>query len=200
MISSPLIALIGMRHELAAFPIESISSCIAARDALFGELYQSAFPAVAGFVSQMNGSFQDAKDVFQDALVIYFERSSDPQFRISVAPERYILGIAKHLWIRKFKEDRKNISLNTFEAALSIPGDFFPSVQSKRVLQFVEQAGKKCLDLLRSFYYDKLNMKELAQKFDFGSEHSATVQKYKCIEKVREAVREKSLTYEDFFE
>ena len=189
-----------MRPELEVLPAQSISSSAPPRDAFFEELYESAFPAVAGFVSQMNGSFQDAKDIFQDALIIYFERSTDPQFSVNATPERYILGIAKHLWIRKFKEKGKNISLNTFEAALSIPVDFFPSVQSKRVLQFIEQAGKKCLDLLRSFYYDKLTMKELAQKFEYSSEHSVTVQKYKCIEKVRESVKERSITYEDFFE
>jgi len=54
--------------------------------------------------------------------------------------------------------------------------------------------------LLRAFYYDKLSMSKIANRFGFSSERSATVQKYKCLEKVRDLVKEKSLSYEDFLE
>jgi hypothetical protein len=43
-------------------------------------------------------------------------------------------------------------------------------------------------------------MVKVAQLFGFSGERSATVQKYKCIEKVRETVKQKALTYEDFLE
>jgi hypothetical protein len=64
----------------------------------------------------------------------------------------------------------------------------------------VEAAGTKCLNLLRSFYFENVTLKEVAMKFGYGSEHSAAVQKYKCLEKIRESIKEKSMTYEDFFE
>lgn len=173
---------------------------LSARNRFFEETYESVFPTVASFVHQMNGSYQDAKDIFQDALIIYFERITENSLKINVSPERYILGIAKHLWLRKFKDDRKKVALDDFERVLYLPIDFFPSVRTKRVLQFVEAAGNKCLDLLRSFYYERLGLKEIASTFGYGSEHSVSVQKYKCLEKVRDAIREKSVTYEDFFE
>ena len=170
------------------------------RERRFEELYETAFPAVAAFVSKMNGSFQDAKDIFQDALVIYFEKSGGPTFGVVSMPERYILGIAKHLWIRKFKEDRKIISLDSLESTISIPEDYFPSLHSNRLLQILENTGKKCMDLLRGFYFEKLTMREMARSRGYSNEHSVTVQKYKCLEKIRESIKEKSISYEDFFE
>lgn len=170
------------------------------RDAFFEEVYESAFPAVAAFVSDMNGSYEDAKDIFQDALIIYLERMSENRVTITVSTERYILGIAKHLWLRKFKSDRKRISLDDFERALYIPVDFFPSVRTNRILEFLEASGSKCLDLLRGFYFEQISIKDIANKFGYGSEHSASVQKYKCLEKIRESIKERSVTYEDFFE
>ena len=56
------------------------------------------------------------------------------------------------------------------------------------------------MELLSAFYYDKLNMLEVAQKFSFSGERSATVQKHKCLEKVKSVVKQKALQYEDFFE
>ncbi|HEX3385741.1 MAG TPA: sigma-70 family RNA polymerase sigma factor, partial [Mucilaginibacter sp.] len=67
-----------------------------------------------------------------------------------------------------------------------------------KILSFLQTAGKKCMDLLRSFYYEELPLADIAETFGFSGARSATVQKYKCLEKVRETVKEKALTYEDF--
>jgi DNA-directed RNA polymerase specialized sigma24 family protein len=180
--------------------IDFISTNSSVRERRFEEFYEKAFPMVAGFVSHMNGSLQDAKDIFQDSLVIFVEKSEDPEFKVDTVPERYILGIAKHLWIRKYKRDSKTVSLTALESSITIPVDYFPTPHTIRLLKFVEATGKKCLDLLRSFYFEQLSMHDMAKGLGYRSEHSVSVQKYKCLEKVRETIKEKSFTYEDFFE
>jgi RNA polymerase sigma factor (sigma-70 family) len=194
------VALSIMEADLTVKPKARVDSSAASRDIFFQDLYESSFPSVASFVKQQEGSFQDAKDIFQDALIIYFERSSEERLTITVSADRYILGIAKHLWLRKFRDDKRKVSLDDFERALYIPVDFYPSVMSSRLLHFLEVAGKKCLDLLRSFYFERNTLKQVASELGYSSEHSAAVQKYKCLEKIRESIKEKSVTYEDFFE
>src|ERR1700748_3568313 len=127
----------------------------------FEKWYERAFPYVARFVGKMGGSFQDAKDIFHDALVIFYEKTKEENFHLKTAEEAYIWGIAKHLWIRKFNKDKHSVSLNNYEAAISIPNDYFADVDSKRLLTLLEETGKKCLQLLRSFYYEKLSLKEI---------------------------------------
>jgi RNA polymerase sigma factor (sigma-70 family) len=173
---------------------------VTASEKAFEEWYESAFPYVARFVGKMGGSFQDAKDVFHDALVIFYEKTRHQDFHLKTTVEAYILGIAKHLWIRKFNKEKNNISLNDHEAAISIPNDYFPDLDSKRVLTLLEQTGKKCLQLLRAFYYENLSLKEITDQLGYRSVHSATVRKYKCLEKLRDNVKEKSIYYEDFME
>ena len=170
------------------------------RVALFEALYESTFPAVARFVSARNGSFQDAKDIFQDALVIFYEKTAEDKFEISVSDEAYILGIVKHLWIRKNAFDKKKVSLNKMELLITIPDDFYQEVKSAKLVNLLERAGKKCMELLSAFYYNKVSMADLSSTFGFSSERSATVQKFKCLEKVRDMLKEKSLNYEDFTE
>lgn len=170
------------------------------RARLFEELYESTFPVVARFVSGRNGSFQDAKDIFQDALLIFHEKTTAGTREIIASEEAYILGIAKHLWIRKFKSDKRNVSMNGMESLITIPDDFYEEVKSSRLVLLLEHAGKKCMELLNAFYYHKLSMTGIRNKFGYGSEHSAAVQKFKCLEKVRDVVREKSMNYEDFTE
>jgi len=167
--------------------------------ATFRELYETTFPVVARFVAKHGGSFDDARDIFQDALVIYHEKRREG-LTIRESEGAYILGISKHLWIRKFNYSRKLVPLSSMERNIEIPVDYFPSINTSRLLSFLESVGEKCMNLLRSFYLEEKKVPEIAKAFSFRNEHSASVQKFKCIEKLREAVKQKPELYENLFE
>lgn len=171
------------------------------REENFEYLYEEVFPVVADIVSKQGGSFHDAKDIFQDALIIFYEKSVDGELDIKLSNEAYIVGIAKHLWIKKFKS-KYRILFDALEKQITLPGDYFEpeTIKTNRLLRLLEVAGKKCIELLRSIYYDKLSMNEVSQVHGFSTPHSASVQKYKCIEKIKVMVEQKSLSYEDFME
>jgi len=166
---------------------------------LFESLYEQAFPAVARFVSARKGTLDDAFDIFHDALVIFYEKT-EARFTPAASAEAYVLGIAKHLWLHRFSKERRSVSLEDAEKTITLPDDYFPKVNDVRLLRFLESAGKRCLELLHAFYYQKQSMDEIAEAFGFSTGRSATVQKFKCIEKVRHTIQEKSLQYEDFLE
>ena len=113
------------------------------------------------------------------------------------SPERYLIGIAKHLWIRKFNDDHKKVGLDEMEKTISIPEDYYESGEN-RLTSLLELTGRKCLQLLRAFYYDSLPLEQIKTAFGFSSAHSASAQKFKCIEKMRNIIQEKSMGYEDF--
>lgn len=164
------------------------------------ELYEDMFPAVANLISSIGGSFEDAKDIFHDALVIFIEkRAENPKNKIK-SNKAYILGISKHLWFRKCKKDNFNFPLNSMEKEIAIPHDYFPTASNKRLLRFLKIAGERCLDLLRAFYFRQSSIKDIAETLGYSNEHSVSAQKYKCLEKVRRTVKEKSLSYDDFTE
>jgi len=172
---------------------------VAERQQLFIALYQKVFPAVARYVSKCGGSFDEAKDVFQDALLSYYEKSRSANTDIKNSEGAYIYGTARYLWIKRYKEGQQTTQLDDSAAADLAMETTIPLSEDK-LLHFLETAGKRCMELLRSFYYDQLPMTKVAQLFGFSGVRSATVQKYKCIEKVRESVKQKALTYEDFLE
>ena len=172
----------------------------AEREKAFEEWYEMAFPLVARFVHKMNGTFQDAKDVFQDALILFYEKTLEQEFQVQSTEEAYILGIAKHLWLRKYHKDKHSVSLDNFEASISVPQVSAEDINSLRLLRILEKSGQKCMELLRTFYYETLSLGEIASQYGYQNVRSATVQKYKCLEKVRNTVKEKSLRYEDFME
>jgi DNA-directed RNA polymerase specialized sigma24 family protein len=158
--------------------------------------YEQTFPLVARFVSKMGGSFADARDIFHDALVIFFEKQVNGTLARTLSAEAYVLGIAKHLWLRKFRQDKSRVAFGPGEAAIAIPPEDFGEADN-RLLALLERAGRKCLELLQAFYYQKQGLADIAQAFGYQTVRSATVQKYKCLEKVRTQVKQKAISYED---
>lgn len=168
------------------------------REKVFEALYERAFPLFARFAGKLQAPFSDAQDIFHDALLIYYQKITQDDLVPATSPEAYVLGIAKHLWIKKFKGDKNKISLDSVEAAYQLPADHVPSVNDLRVLRFLEASGKKCLELLRNFYYEKKSLRQLAVTLGYSNERSVAVGKFKCLAKMRAAIKSKSIRYEDF--
>lgn len=164
------------------------------RQQLFLHLYKKAFPAVAGYVARLGGSFDDAKDVFQDALIIFHEKQIAQKGDVDNSIG-YLVGTAKHIWLKKHQQKSK---FTTLDGAMYLPDKDEEHCADYKVMNFLQRAGKKCMNLLKSFYYDELPLVEIAHIYGFSGVRSATVQKYKCLEKVRETIKQKAITYDDF--
>ncbi len=84
-----------------------IANTPANREELFIDLYKNAFPAASKYVRKMGGSFDDAKDVFHDALVIYYEKIVAGGKPANTTDVAYLLGINRHLWLKKCRGGNK---------------------------------------------------------------------------------------------
>ena len=166
------------------------------REAFFMALYKKAFPAVARYVARMGGSIEEAQDIFQDALVVYYEKASSLHAGAIANEKAFVLGISKRLWLQHYKANSKNQPLDDLDTPVTT--DEQPA--SGKLLRYLETAGKKCMELLKAYYYDDVAASDAAILFGYGGVHSATVAKYKCLEKVRETVKQNSLSYADFVE
>jgi DNA-directed RNA polymerase specialized sigma24 family protein len=159
--------------------------------------YEEAFYEVAKLVRKNNGSFEDAKDILHDAIIILLQHRADGK---EINSELlYLMGISKHLLLSKIRTGKKMKSLEELSHD-SFFSEEKMAVRSTKLLEFILRTGKRCMDLLTKVYMEKLSMKDIANEFGFTSEHSASVQKYKCIEKIRNTIKSKNLEYEDFFE
>ncbi|WP_162852643.1 RNA polymerase sigma factor [Dinghuibacter silviterrae] len=139
-------------------------------------MYRSAFPKVAAMVRRYGGDLEMARDVFQDAVLVLLERDEAPDH-----PEAYLIGIAKNLCRREARRP----------ATIGLPADLVaPGARtSTPIWGYLRGAGARCLQLLQAFYYNNLSMEDIAGEFHYSSAHSATVQKYKCLERLREQLK-----------
>lgn len=175
-------------------PITINPPSVLSREAQFRRLYLECFPAVASYVSRSGGNLETARDVFQEALLRYYEKTEIEGFVPRSGGNAYLIGIARNVFLKSLERSLETVPLEGMDYSPPVVTQPVP----EKLMHYLEQAGKRCMDLLSAFYYQKLSMKGLAQQFGYATERSATVQKYKCLEKVRETIKERALDYEDF--
>lgn len=151
------------------------------------ELYRESFPDFARMVRRMGGSLEEAKDSFHDALLIYLEKGKAGKLQLHSSPKAYLLGTAKICWLHTRKKGAMLPLPEGFEPAT--PEDPDTEERENILLDSLQKSGKKCLELLKAFYYDHCSMDHIAGRFGFKGRRSATVQKYKCLEKVRKEIK-----------
>src|SRR5882757_4636533 len=95
--------------------IESRPSASVLSDAAF---YENLFPVVARWISKHNGSFETARDLFHDALIIYSEKEQRTDFAPDSAAEAYLMGIVKHLWFQSFAKEKDLKPLSASEVGI----------------------------------------------------------------------------------
>ena len=171
------------------------------REVYFKKLYERNFPIVAKLVRSMGGDLNDAQDIFQDTLVVFYEKVMSDQVEVKSSANAYLLGISKHLWYQKTRRQYPLVPLTDMEKAIEVPEDYVQEdrklAKKKGLIRLMEKAGQKCLQLLHAFYFQGWTLDELRTNFGYSTIRSATVQKHKCLEKVRKVVEAKREKYED---
>jgi DNA-directed RNA polymerase specialized sigma24 family protein len=155
-------------------------------------LYRDSFPDFARIVRRMGGNLEQAKDSFHDALLIYLEKQKAGKLQVHSSPKAYLLGTARICWLKAQEKGSVAQLPEGLEPAAWVdrgPEDAESEEREKDLLDSLLRSGKKCIELLKAYYYDHCSMEDIAGRFGLSGRRSAAVQKYKCLEKVREEIK-----------
>ncbi len=148
------------------------------------EALYSVFPLVKKHIHQNSGSTDDAKDIFQDALVILYKKVNLHGFILSGDLSAFLFAIAKRCWYGELRQRKK--------LPIADAGDDFADSQPDDADQMAvahaafSRLGKKCRELLVAFYFKKQSFKTIALSLGFNDEKVAKNQKYRCLQKAKE--------------
>ena len=150
------------------------------------KIYQDNYSLIQNLILNNNGSEDDARDIFQEALIILYEKSKSDTFELTCQIRTYVYSVCRRLWLKKLQQNRR------YEAQISSMVETIPVEEDledhdKRTLQFgmMEKAmnsiGEPCKSLLESYYIQKKTMQEIADNFGYTNAENAKNQKYKCL-------------------
>ena len=155
-------------------------------------IYREYLPRVAGLITKNGGNYDDAKDVFQDALVVVFEKCRQDGFTLSSTFSTLIYGVCRNIWGNRLqKKSRTEVTLSDdfkFKDETDIEADLQEEEKDRIFRDALFQIGEDCQRLLQLFF-EKKSMEEIAAAMGFGSVGYAKKRKFQCKEDLLEKVR-----------
>jgi RNA polymerase sigma factor (sigma-70 family) len=153
-------------------------------------LYKSHFSSIQHFVLNNNGSFDDARDVFQEAMITLYEKVQSDSFVLSCQIKTYLFSICKHLWLKRLHQLGKYSGpLSSQEETISVEQDMRELDKKEASFEIMHRAlhslGEPCKSLLEGYYLNKKGMQELAADFGYTNADNAKNQKYKCLMRLK---------------
>lgn len=156
------------------------------------------YPKVEKHICRNSGSGNEARDIFQEALIILYRKVTEGQPEKSLSCEGFLVNTCRNLWSNELRKKRVRLG-NAGGLEHLVDVDLISDVEEreikwKRMEQILHQLGDKCRAILEQFYFHTRSMDEIAIQFGFKTVESAKVQKYKCIELARKRALEQEVS------
>ncbi|MEM7037240.1 MAG: sigma-70 family RNA polymerase sigma factor, partial [Bacteroidota bacterium] len=163
--------------------------------AVLKHLYASFFPRIGNFIKSNSGTEEDARDIFQDAVMVVFEKSRTPSFKLSSSLFTFLYSVCRNLWLKKLrKKDRQGVTLEQDLVSIDDPVEMEASeltrhAQYQLYRKKFRELGDQCRQLMQLSLEGK-RMREIVEKMGFSSEQYARKRKFKCKEKLIRLIRQ----------
>lgn len=161
------------------------------RNAAFRMLYEEYWTMVKYFVTRNSGRESEAADIFQETLLVLFEKVREPQFRLSSSLKTYLYSIARNLWLKELRKKGKEavVDFEDIEEVGSVEMEDSTDERTDLLGRCLKMLGDNCRDLIHRFYYLRHSMQVIANEMGYSNADTAKAQKYKCVQKLRELVK-----------
>jgi RNA polymerase sigma factor (sigma-70 family) len=136
------------------------------------EIYAKYLPRITRFIQLNGGSAEDAKDIFQEAIVRIYRKSKSPDFLITSQFYTFLYGVCRNLWGNQLqKKFRTEVSLTDNHAYEQIPDTDVGAGRSEEDQLFWDAfalLGRDCQQLLQLFFV-KVKMEEIVKRLGLSS-------------------------------
>ena len=88
-----------------------LSAFVQADSKATSKMYEKYLPMVVKYICRNNGSYEDARDVFQEALMALYKQAQGKQFVLTVSLKTYIFSICRYQWLKVLRKNKKVESL-----------------------------------------------------------------------------------------
>lgn len=153
-------------------------------------IYKDNFNMVQNYILNNNGTYDEARDIFQEAMIALYEKAQSESFVLTCKINTYVYSICRRLWLKRLQQlGRYSNQIDGLEETVQVEEDL--EIHEKRNIDFaiMERAlnslGEPCRSLIEGFYIKKMDMQALSKEFGYTNADNAKTQKYKCLMRLK---------------
>lgn len=153
-------------------------------------IYKDSFNVIQSMILNNQGTADDARDIFQEALIVLYEKVRQGSFELQCQIRTYLYAVSKRLWLKRLQQQRRMYAdWNDPAEPVSVDTDLERHQQEdadfERMERAIQQLGEPCKGLLEAYYLQNQNMATIAAQFGYTNADNAKNQKYKCLMRLK---------------
>jgi len=153
-------------------------------------IYKDNYNMVQALIINNNGSSDDARDVFQETMIVLYEKAKSGTFELNCQLKTFIYSVSRRLWLKRLNQMQKyggqiENMVETVPVEEEIEGHEQRNDQFQAMEKSMMNLGEPCKSLIEAYYLQKRNMTEIAGSFGYTNADNAKNQKYKCLMRLK---------------
>jgi RNA polymerase sigma factor (sigma-70 family) len=165
-------------------------------EAALRQLYQENYLMILKLVANNSGTEQEAKDVYQEAIIHFYERLSQTEFELTCKIKTYLYAVCRKLWLQRLAQRNKFLQIEELGNVPDVEEAVNEMEEKEKnflaMSKSLDKLGEPCRNLLEDYYLQGRTMDEITEKFGYTNSDNAKNQKYKCLQRLRKIFFEAS--------
>jgi RNA polymerase sigma factor (sigma-70 family) len=169
---------------------QSLLKALANNDSKATEtIYKDNFNMILNFILNNNGSYDEARDIFQEAMITLYQKAKSESFVLTSQIKTYLYSVCRRLWLKRLQQLGKTTNgIENYETVV-VEDDIEIHERQNAELGIMDRAlnslGEPCKSLIEAFYIEKKSMDQIALLFGYTNADNAKNQKYKCLMRLK---------------
>jgi RNA polymerase sigma factor (sigma-70 family) len=156
------------------------------------DLYRAYYPMIRNLVISNSGTEQEAKDIYQEAVIAFYERIQEINFRLTCKIKTYLYAICRRLWLKRLAQKKLNVmKIDEVEEFLQVDEEWSAIEENEKKFSIMKVSlntlGEPCKTIIQDFYFYDLTMEQISDKFGYTNADNAKNQKYKCLQRLKKS-------------
>ena len=190
---------------MSEFSVEEIIEGIKARDnCVLQYIYKIYYPTVHHLIITNSGTPDDAKDVFQECIIIIFRKVKEQEhFLLNSSFKTFIYSIARHVWLKHLRNQKyEGQKIQDQQSFIELKDEPFKvsneDLKMSLYQKYFKLLPEDCQNILKLTARD-IPQKEIAHALSFKSENYVKKRKHNCKDKLIEMIK-KDPQYPDLWD
>lgn len=153
-------------------------------------IYQKFYPMILNLILKNNGTADDARDVFQDTIMILYEKCRQTDFKLTSGLGTFIYAISRNIWLKKqsrtYSREYTTSDDILFDLIKQDHEEPLKSERLERLKLLFQKISEKCQQILRLKYYAGMKDKDIAVHLNLSGAAYVKTQRNRCINKLRD--------------
>ncbi len=153
-------------------------------------VYVAYFPMILQLIINNNGTTADAKDIYQEAIIVLYNKVKAGDFELSSKLKTFIYSVSRRLWLKRLNQmSRYEGDIKDFQDYLPVEDEV--EKHHDRDIQFTKMEGalallgEPCKTIIEDFYMHEKSMQDICERFGYTNADNAKTQKYKCLQRLK---------------